>query len=101
VAGFKEDTEQVKREYEGLSNSTQILIWSMVAIGVLIGLVLGGAIGYGVAVEEHEGRDCIQYEDTWYCADSEQAAEAEAEEEAEDEDGGVEGEVGDDEESDD
>jgi hypothetical protein len=93
VAGFKEDTEQVKREYEGLSNSTQILIWSMVAIGVLIGLVLGGAVAYGVAVEEHEGRDCIQYEDTWYCADDE-AAEAEAEEEADDEDGGVEGEVG-------
>jgi hypothetical protein len=93
VAGFKEDTEQVKREYEGLSNSTQILIWSMVAIGVLIGLVLGGAVAYGVAVEEHEGRDCIQYEDTWYCA-GEEADQAEAEEEAEDEDGGVEGEVG-------
>jgi hypothetical protein len=93
VAGFKEDTEQVKREYEALSNSTQILIWSMVAIGVLIGLVLGGAVAYGVAVEEHEGRDCIQYEDTWYCA-GEEADQAEAEEEAEDEDGGVEGEVG-------
>jgi hypothetical protein len=93
VAGFKEDTEQVKREYEGLSNSTQVLIWSMVAIGVLIGLLLGGAIAYGVAVEEHEQRQCIQYEDTWYCAD-EEAAEVEAEEEADDEDGGVEGEVG-------
>jgi hypothetical protein len=93
VAGFKEDTEQVKREYEGLSNSTQILIWSMVAIGVLIGLVLGGAVAYGVAVEEHEGRNCIQYEDTWYCAGDE-AADAEAEEQADDEDGGVEGEVG-------
>jgi hypothetical protein len=97
VAGFKEDTEQVKREYEGLSNSTQILIWSMVAIGVLIGLVLGGAVAYGVAVEEHEGRDCIQYEDTWYCA-GEEADQAEAEEEAEDEDGGIEGEVVDDDE---
>jgi hypothetical protein len=91
VADFKTDTEQVKREYEGLSNSTQILIWSMVAIGVLIGLLLGGAVAYGVAVEEHEGRDCIQYEDTWYCANGE-AAEAEAEAEAED-DGDLEGEV--------
>jgi hypothetical protein len=92
VAGFKEDTDQVKREYEGLSNSTQILIWSMVAIGVLIGLLLGGAIAYGVAVEEHEGRNCIQYEDEWYCAGDE-AAEAEAEDQADDEDNGVEGEI--------
>lgn len=66
----------------------------MVAIGVLLGLILGAAIGYGVTVEEHEGRDCIQYEDTWYCA-GEEAAQAEAEEEADDEDGGIEGEVGD------
>jgi hypothetical protein len=84
VASFKDDTEQVKREYEGLSNSTQILIWSMVAIGVLIGLVLGGAIAYGVAVEEHEGRDCIEYEDEWYCL-GEESAQAEAEDETEDE----------------
>lgn len=86
MAGFKEDTAQVKEEYEGLSNSTQILIWSMVAIGVLIGLLLGGAIAYGVAVEEHEGRDCIEYEDEWYCA-GEEAQQAEAEDDAdEDED---------------
>ncbi len=97
MAGFKEDTEQVKREYEGLSNSTQILIWSMIAIGVLIGLVLGAGIGYGVAVEEHEGRDCIQYEDTWYCADDE-AAQVDAEEDAEGEDNGIEGEIIDDDE---
>lgn len=80
MASFKDDTELVKREYEGLSNSTQILIWSMVAIGVLIGLLLGGAIAYGVAVEEHEGRDCIEYEGDWYCLGEESAqAEAEAE----------------------
>jgi hypothetical protein len=71
VAGIKEDTALVKEEFEGLSNSTQILIWSMVAIGVLIGLLLGGAIAYGVAVEEHEGRDCIEYEGDWYCIDDE------------------------------
>jgi hypothetical protein len=84
VASFKEDTDQVKAEYEGLSNSTQIFIWSMVAIGVLIGLVLGGAVAYGVAVEEHEGRDCIQYEDEWYCI-GEESQQAEAEEETDDE----------------
>ena len=94
MASFQQDTQQVKAEYEGLSNSTQILIWSMVAIGVLIGLVLGGSIAYGVAVEENEGRDCIQYEDEWYCAGGEEAAQAE---EA-DTDEGVEGEVGEDEE---
>jgi hypothetical protein len=84
VASFKDDTEQVKREYEGLSNSTQIMIWSMVAIGVLIGLLLGGAIAYGVAVEEHEGRDCIEYEDEWYCI-GEESAQAETEDEADEE----------------
>jgi hypothetical protein len=82
VASFKDDTDQVKREYEGLSNSTQIMIWSMVAIGVLIGLLLGGAIAYGVAVEEHEGRDCIEYEGEWYCAGGEEAQQAETEEPA-------------------
>jgi hypothetical protein len=75
VAGIKEDTALVKEEFEGLSNSTQILIWSMVAIGVLIGLLLGGAIAYGVAVEEHEGRDCIEYEGDWYCIDEAEPAE--------------------------
>jgi hypothetical protein len=91
MADFKEDTAQVKREYEGLSNSTQIFIWSLVALGVLIGLLLGGAVGYGVAVEEHEGRDCIEYEGDWYCA-GEEAAQAESEDT---DDGGIEGEVGD------
>jgi uncharacterized membrane-anchored protein YhcB (DUF1043 family) len=71
VASFKEDTRNTKQEFESLSNSTQILIWSMVAIGVLIGLVLGGAIAYGVSVEEIEGRQCIQYEGDVYCADEE------------------------------
>jgi hypothetical protein len=82
MASIKDDTATVKEEYEGLSNSTQIFIWSLVAIGVLIGLLLGGAVAYGVAVEEHEGRDCIEYEDTWYCAGDE-AAEAETEDDAE------------------
>lgn len=81
MAGIKEDTAQVKEEYEGLSNSTQIFIWSMVAIGVLIGLLLGGAIAYGVAVEEHEGRDCIEYEGDWYCI-GEESQQAETEDDA-------------------
>lgn len=71
---FKDDTSRVKAEFEGLSNSTHVFIWSMVAIGVLIGLLLGGVVGYGIAVEEHEGRDCIEYEGEWYCAGDEAAS---------------------------
>ena len=78
MAGFKEDTARTKKEFEGLSNSTQVFVWSLVAIVVLIGLLLGGGVAYGGAVEEHEGRDCIEYEDAWYCAD-EEAEQAEAE----------------------
>ncbi len=81
MASFKEDTALVKREFEDLSNSTQIFVWSLVALGVLIGLLLGGAVAYGVAVEEHEGRDCIEYESEWYCAGDE-AAQAETEDAA-------------------
>ncbi len=84
MASFKDDTTQVKQEFEGLSNSTQIFVWALVGIGVLIGLLLGGAIAYGVAVEEVDGRDCIEYEDDFYCADDE-AAQAESEDAAEDE----------------
>lgn len=69
MAGFKQDTEQVKAEYEGLSNSTQIFIWSLVAIGLLIGLLLGGVVGYGISVEERDGRQCIEYEGELYCLD--------------------------------
>ena len=67
--GFKEDTEQVKDEFEGLSNSTQIFIWSMVGLGIVIGVLIGGFVGYGIAVDEVDGRQCIEYEDTLYCAD--------------------------------
>ena len=74
MANFREDTEQVKREYEGLSNSTQIFIWSMIGAAVLLGLLLGGAIGYGVSVEEVDGRDCIEHDEQLYCADGEAAA---------------------------
>ena len=74
MAGFKEDTTQVKEEFEGLSNSTQIFVWSLVGLGVIIGLLLGGAIGYGVAVEEVDGRDCIEFEGELYCLDENNAA---------------------------
>jgi hypothetical protein len=83
MADIKTDSRQVKDEFEGLSNSTQIFIWAMVAIGVLIGLLLGGALAYGVVVEEHEGRDCIEYQDEWYCAGDE-AAQAGTEDAADD-----------------
>jgi hypothetical protein len=83
MANFKDDTEQVKREYEGLSNSTQIFIWALVGLGVVLGLLLGSALGYGVAVEEHEGNEnCIEYQDEWYCAGGDEAQQAEAEEPA-------------------
>ena len=81
MAGIREDTELVKREFDDLSNSTQVFVWSLVSIGVLLGLVLGGAIAYGVVVEEVDGRDCIEYEDEFYCAGDE-AAQADSEDEA-------------------
>jgi hypothetical protein len=66
---IKGDTERVKNEFDNLSTPTQVFIWSMVGLGVIIGLLLGGAVAYGVAIEEHEGRNCIEHDDQWYCAD--------------------------------
>lgn len=74
MATFKDDTALVKREYEGLSNSTQIFVWALVGLGVLLGLLLGGAVGYGIAVEEVEGRDCIEHDDQLYCVEGEGGA---------------------------
>lgn len=73
MQGFKQDTAQVKAEFEGLSTSTQVFVWSLVSIGVLVGLLLGGVVAYGVAVEEHEGSDCIEYEGDWYCLEDGQS----------------------------
>ena len=73
---IKSDTTQVKEEFEGLSNSTQVFVWCLVGLGVVIGLLLGGAVAYGVAVEEIDGRDCIEYEDELYCADDETTTDA-------------------------
>ncbi|MEX2504942.1 MAG: hypothetical protein WD378_08830 [Egicoccus sp.] len=71
---FKSDTDRVKQEFDDLSNATQVFIWSLVGLGVIVGLLLGGAIGYGVSVEEIEGRDCIEHDGQQYCADGEEAA---------------------------
>jgi hypothetical protein len=73
LPSFKDDTNQVRQEFDGLSQSTQIFIAVLVALGVLLGLLLGGLIGYGISVDEIEGRSCIEYEDTLYCADEEGA----------------------------
>jgi hypothetical protein len=66
---IKNDTRQVREEFNAVSTPTKVFIATLVAIGVLLGLVLGAAIGYNIAVEEVDGRDCIEYEDTLYCAD--------------------------------
>jgi hypothetical protein len=69
MAGFSEDTTAVKTEFDALSNSTQIFIWSMVGLGIVIGVLIGGFAGYGIAVDEVDGRDCIEHDDILYCAD--------------------------------
>lgn len=69
MAGFSEDTRNVKEEFEAISNSTQVFIWALVGLGVVIGVLIGGIVAYGVTVEEVDGRDCIEHEDTLYCAD--------------------------------
>ncbi|HSK91552.1 MAG TPA: hypothetical protein VK875_09580 [Euzebyales bacterium] len=69
LPNLRDDTTHVRAEFDGLSRSTQIFIASLVGLGILLGLLLGALMGYGVAVEEVEGRDCIEHEDTLYCAD--------------------------------
>jgi hypothetical protein len=64
-----QDTRRVREEFDALSRPTQIFIAVLVGLGVIVGLLLGGAIGYGVAVEEVEGRECIEHQDTLYCAE--------------------------------
>jgi hypothetical protein len=66
---IKGDTDRVREEFDNLSNPTQVFIWTLVGLGVVIGLLLGGAVAWGVAVDEVDGRDCIEHEDTLYCAD--------------------------------
>lgn len=73
MVDIKQDTETVKREFEAISTPTQVFIWSLVGLGVVLGLVLGGAVGYGITVEEIDGRECIVYDDQQYCAEGEGA----------------------------
>lgn len=71
MAGIKEDTESVKREFEAISTPTQVFIWSLVGLGVALGVALGATAGVGIAVDEVDGQDCIEYENVLYCADEE------------------------------
>jgi hypothetical protein len=69
MSAIADDTRQVRKEFDGLSTPTQVFIAVLVVLGILLGFLLGGLVGYGIAVEEVEGRQCIEYEDTLYCAD--------------------------------
>lgn len=75
MSAISEDTRRVREEFDGLSKPTQVFVATLVGLGILLGLVLGGAIGYGISVEEVDGRECIEHEDTLYCADEGQAGE--------------------------
>jgi hypothetical protein len=77
---IKGDTDRVREEFDGLSNPTQVFIWTLVGLGVIIGLLLGGAVGYGVAVEEVDGSDCIEHDDQLYCLEEGQADAGETDE---------------------
>jgi hypothetical protein len=67
MEGIKEDTRRVREEFDALSQPTQVFIAVLVALGVIVGLLVGGMIGYGIAVEEIDGRNCIEHRDTVYC----------------------------------
>ncbi len=71
MAGFKDDTRTVKEEFEAISTPTQVFIWALVGLGVVVGVLVGAFAGVGIAVEEVEGRDCIEYDDVLYCAEEE------------------------------
>ena len=75
---LKGDTERVREEFDGLSNPTQVFVWCLVGLGVIIGLLLGGAVGYGVAVEDVDGRECIEHDDELYCLEDDTNGDAES-----------------------
>jgi hypothetical protein len=66
---IKGDTDRVREEFDGLSTPTQVFVAVLVALGIIIGFLLGGALGYGAAVEEID-ENCIEYEDEQYCLES-------------------------------
>lgn len=69
MAGFQEDTRQVKEEFEAISTSTQVFIWALVGLGVALGVLIGAFAAVGIVVDEVDGRDCIEYDDALYCAE--------------------------------
>jgi hypothetical protein len=69
MAGFQEDTRQVKEEFEAISTSTQVFIWALVGLGVAVGVLIGAFAAVGIVVDEVDGRDCIEYQDELYCAE--------------------------------
>jgi hypothetical protein len=69
MSALSEDTRRVREEFDAISRPTQIFIAILVALGVIVGLLLGVYMGYGVAVEEVDGRQCIEHQDTLYCAE--------------------------------
>jgi hypothetical protein len=66
---IKDDTRVVKEEFDGLSTPTQVFVAVLCGLSLIVGLLLGGVIGYNISVDEVDGRDCIEHEDTLYCAD--------------------------------
>lgn len=69
MAGFQDDTRQVKEEFEAVSTSTQVFIWALVALGVVVGVLIGAFAAVGLVVDEIDGRDCIEYDGALYCAE--------------------------------
>jgi hypothetical protein len=67
---IKQDTRQVREEFDAISKPTQIFIACLVGLGIIVGALLAGLIGYGYA--EVDGRDgCIERRDTVYCEEGE------------------------------
>ena len=64
-----QDTERVRAEFDGLSKPTQVFVATLVVLGIILGLLLGGMVGYGIAVEEVDGRECIEHDDRLFCAE--------------------------------
>jgi|GEM_PF-4577332 len=76
MAGLQEDTRAVKKEFEAISTPTQVFIWSLVGLGVVIGVLIGAFAAVGIVVDDVEGRDCIEYDGELYCADAASADDA-------------------------
>lgn len=65
---IKQDTRQVREEFDAISKPTQVFIAVLVGLGMIAGALLAGLIGYGYdAVEGRE--DCIERRGTVYCED--------------------------------